>query len=257
MRGKKRKAGTRLVLLFIWLVERVAWVFWTNHRAWQSKPMQSRFTFDIQFKISRTHITEINETKNWTKVPLTKLLTRDQTSDLEMAADNGCDNLLWVWEMQSAFKITTAVLYMVYLLIRALFDWVSKPKRSRHKSQSQRWKISQREPWELWEMTETWLNGGDLSFVDYLQREVNKKMQIQILFRLFRHPIENRSNSTLDYQNQFPLKLFLWPQRAIWLLFHFHKPEKTREENMKHEGTMKILSLTKFSETHPLVIMKS
>ena len=134
---------------------------------------------------------------------------------------------------------------------------VIKPKRSRHKSQSQRWKISQREPWELWEMTETWLNGGDLSFVDYLQREVNKKMQIQILFRLFRHPIENRSNSTLDYQNQFPLKLFLWPQRAIWLLFHFHKPEKTREENMKHEGTMKILSLTKFYETHPLVIMKS
>ena len=106
-------------------------------------------------------------------------------------------------------------------------------------------------------MTETWLNGGDLSFVDYLQREVNKKMQIQILFRLFRHPIENRSNSTLDYQNQFPLKLFLWPQRAIWLLFHFHKPEKTREENMKHESTMKILSLTKFYETHPLVIMKS
>ena len=125
MRGKKRMAGTRFVLLYIWLVERVAWVFWTNHRAWQSKPMQSRFTFDIQFKISRTHITEINETKNWTKVPLTKLLTRDQTSDLEMAADNGCDNLLWVWEMQSAFKITTAVLYMVYLLIRALFDWVS------------------------------------------------------------------------------------------------------------------------------------
>ena len=120
MRGKKRMAGTRFVLLYIWLVERVAWVFWTNHRAWQNKPMQSRFTFDIQFKISRTHITEINETKNWTKVPLTKLLTRDQTSDLEMAADNGCDNLLWVWEMQSAFKITTAVLYMVYLLIRAL-----------------------------------------------------------------------------------------------------------------------------------------
>ena len=100
-------------------------------------------------------------------------------------------------------------------------------------------------------MTETWLNGGDLSFVDYLQREVNKKMQIQILFRLFRHPIENRSNSTLDYQNQFPLKLFLWPQRAIWLLFHFHKPEKTREENMKHEGTMKILSLTKILRNSP------
>ena len=51
-------------------------------------------------------------------------------------------------------------------------------------------------------MIETWLNGGDLSFVDYLQREVNKKMQIQIIPTI----------STPDWK---PLQFYTWLPKSI------------------------------------------
>lgn len=44
-----------------------------------------------------------------------------------------------------------------------------------------------------------------------------------------------------DYQNQFPLKLFLWLRKVIWPLFHFHRPAKKKKILLSCKATFLLL----------------